>query len=84
MNYPAASSEVSPKDGIYFIVASDGVLNPQRCNKSSNSSTGIAGFDVVIGSAFLDAAVSFAETTLIGRDRITRKTKDKANSIRFI
>ena len=33
MNYPAASSEVSPKDGIYFIVASDGVLNPQRCNK---------------------------------------------------
>ena len=33
MNYPAASSEVSPKDEIYFIVASDGVLHPQRCNK---------------------------------------------------
>ena len=31
MNYPAASSEVSPKDEIYFIVASDGVLNPQNC-----------------------------------------------------
>lgn len=33
MNYPAASSEVSLKDGIYFIVASDGVFNPQLCNK---------------------------------------------------
>jgi hypothetical protein len=33
MNHPAASSEVSPKVGIYFIVASDGVLDPQRCNK---------------------------------------------------
>ena len=35
MNYPAASSEVSPKDEIYFIVASDWVLNPQSCNKIS-------------------------------------------------
>ncbi|MDX2453151.1 MarR family winged helix-turn-helix transcriptional regulator [Desulfosarcina sp.] len=32
MNYPAASGEVSPKDEIYFIVASDGVLDPQGCN----------------------------------------------------
>ena len=34
MNYPAASGEVSPKDVIYFIVASDGVLDPQGCNKN--------------------------------------------------
>ena len=33
MNYPAASSEVSPRDEIYFIVASDGVLDPQLRNK---------------------------------------------------
>jgi len=33
MNYPAASSEASPKDEIYFIVASDRVLNPQCYNK---------------------------------------------------
>jgi len=35
MNDPAASSEVSPKDGRYFIVASEGVLNPQRCKKQA-------------------------------------------------
>ena len=33
MNYPAASGEVSAKDEICFIVASDGVLDPQGCNK---------------------------------------------------
>ena len=33
MNYPAASGEVSPKDEIYFIVASDGVLDPVLRNK---------------------------------------------------
>ena len=34
MNYPAASSGVSTKDAINFIVASDGVLDPQLRNKS--------------------------------------------------
>jgi len=33
MNYPAASSGVSTKDAINFIVASDGVLDPQLRNK---------------------------------------------------
>ena len=33
MNYPAASSGVSTKDTINFIVASDGVLDPQLRNK---------------------------------------------------
>lgn len=33
MNYPATSSEVSLEDEIYLIVASDGVLDPQCCNK---------------------------------------------------
>jgi hypothetical protein len=32
MKDPAASGEVSLKDKIYFIVASDGVLDPQGCN----------------------------------------------------
>jgi hypothetical protein len=35
MNDPAANSEVSPEDGIYFIVTSDGVLNPQRWSKQA-------------------------------------------------
>ena len=35
MNYPAASSGVLQKDEISFIVASDGVLNPQRWNKTN-------------------------------------------------
>ena len=33
MNYPAASSGVSTKDGVVFIVASDGVLDPMLRNK---------------------------------------------------
>ncbi len=33
MNYPAASSGVSTKDAINFIVASDGVLDPRLRNK---------------------------------------------------
>ena len=34
MNCPAASSGVSTKDAINFIVASDGVLDPQLRNKT--------------------------------------------------
>ena len=34
MNNPAASSGVSPKDIFYFIVASDGVLDPRLRNKN--------------------------------------------------
>jgi hypothetical protein len=35
MNYPAASSGVSTKDTTHFIVASDGVLDPQLRNKTA-------------------------------------------------
>ncbi len=34
MNHPAANSGVSTKDKIYFIVTSDGLLNPRLRNKT--------------------------------------------------
>ena len=40
MNHPAASSGVSTKDKIDFIVASDGVLDPKLRNKLNKDCEG--------------------------------------------
>ena len=71
MNYPAASSGVSTKDWAYFIVASDGVLDPMLRNKkgASNAILQVNSMVKKLRSETQTSAVSMVDNTTFNKER---------------